>query len=88
MEIERHQQEGRKEDTPLNFITLTIVEGGKLLAVRAGDVRVVEATDYKKFEDGEWKETPESVTLVKLAGGDSYTVTEQAADILKRLETI
>ena len=58
----------------MRFITLTIVESGKLLAIRADDVRVVEATEYKKFEDGEWKETPESVTLVRTAGGDSYTV--------------
>ena len=72
----------------MNFITLTLVEDGKFLAIRKDDVRVIEASEYKRFKDGEWKETPESVTLVRTTGGESYTVAESAADILKRLETI
>ena len=71
----------------MNFITLTLVEGGHLVAIRHDEVRVLEAHEYKKFEEGEWKEEAASATLVKTSDGSSYTVTESVANILKQLET-
>ncbi len=69
------------------FITLTTFEEKHMVIVRPEDVRVLEEqTDQKIFENGEWKTAPLPATLITLFNGTQYTVVEQAADILKKLE--